>query len=136
MSFRWDSRPNPAGYAGYAYSAGGAPTLGQHGSMSRHEMRNVLFARGSSFKSGIRVNSPTGNIDLAPTILHLLSIAPADAMDGRVLHEALTDGDPANWQTTTHRAERSLPDSVYRQSITISQVGNAVYVDEGQSDLA
>ena len=136
MSFRWDSRPNPAGYAGYAYSTGGAPGLGQHGSMSRHEMRNVLFARGGSFKSGVRLESPTGNIDLAPTILHLLSIAPADAMDGRVLHEALTDGDPANWQTTTHRAERKLAEGTYRQSITVSQVGNTVYVDEGQAELA
>ena len=136
MSFRWDSRPNPAGYAGYAYSAGGAPTLGQHGSMSRHEMRNVLFARGSSFKSGVRLESPTGNIDLAPTILHLLDIAAGDAMDGRVLHEALTDGDAVDWQTTTHRAERSLPDGVYRQSITVSQVGETAYVDEGQAELA
>ena len=46
MSFRWDSRPNAAGYAGYAFSTGGGPELGQHGSMSRHEMRNALFARG------------------------------------------------------------------------------------------
>ena len=81
-------------------------------------------------------NSPTGNIDLAPTILHLLGIAATDAMDGRILRESLTDGDAVDWQTTTHRAERSLPDGVYRQSITVSQVGETVYVDEGQAELA
>ena len=58
MSFRWNSHVSPSGYAGYAFSAGGAPELGQHGSMSRHEMRNSLFARGGSFKSGVRIASP------------------------------------------------------------------------------
>ena len=45
ISFQWDSTPNYAGYPGHAYSSGGAPGLGQHGSMSRHEMQNVLFAK-------------------------------------------------------------------------------------------
>ena len=134
MSLRWDSRRNAAGYAGYAYSTGGAPALGQHGSMSRHEMRNALFARGGSFRRGARIKSPTGNIDLAPTILHLLGI-PAPAMDGRVLREALPGGKPVGWQTRAYTARRELPGGTYRQRIRVSSVGNARYVDEGNGGL-
>ena len=134
LSLRWDSRRNAAGYAGYAYSTGGAPALGQHGSMSRHEMRNVLFARGGGFIRGARVKSPTGNIDLAPTILNLLGI-PAPAMDGRVLREALIGGKPVGWQTRAYTARRELPGGAYRQRIRVSGVGNARYVDEGSGGM-
>lgn len=136
MSFHWDSRVSPSGYAGYAFSTGGAPELGQHGSMSRHEMRNSLFARGSSFKSGVRIASPTGSADLAPTVLHLLGIGGGEAMHGRVLREALTDGNPVEWQTETHRAERKVKSGTYRQQITVSRVSGTTYVDEGNGAYA
>ena len=134
MSFRWDSRVSPAGYAGYAFSTGGAPELGQHGSMSRHEMRNSLFARGGSFKSGVRIESPTGNTDLAPTVLHLLGVGGGETMHGRVLREALTDGEQVEWQTETHRAERRIGGGAYRQHITVSRVDGTTYVDEGNGE--
>ena len=136
MSFRWDSRVSAAGYAGYAYSTGGAPELGQHGSMSRHEMRNCLFARGGSFKSGVRVESPTGNTDLAPTVLHLLGLGGGGTMHGRVLREALADGDPVEWQTETRRAERRVESGTYRQHITVSRVDETTYIDEGNGAYA
>ena len=140
MSFRWDSRLSAAGYAGYVFSTGGAPELGQHGSMSRHEMRNTLFARGGSFKRGVRIESPSGNIDLAPTILHLLGIDASamngHVMDGRVLREALMDGAAVEWDTATYRAERSVGSSAYRQYITVSRIGDTTYVDEGNGHTA
>ena len=136
MSFRWDSRVSPAGYAGYAFSTGGAPDLGQHGSMSRHEMRNSLFARGGSFKSGVRIESPTGNTDLAPTVLHLLGLGGGETMRGRVLREALADGEPVEWETETHRAERRVESGTYRQHITVSRVDGTTYVDEGNGAYA
>ena len=131
MSFRWDSRVSATGYAGYAFSTGGGPELGQHGSMSRHEMRNSLFARGGSFKSGVRIESPTGNTDLAPTVLHLLGVGGGETMHGRVLREALADGEPVEWGTETHRAERRVESGTYRQHITVSRVDGTTYVDEG-----
>ena len=136
MSFRWDSRVSAAGYAGYVFSTGGAPELGQHGSMSRHEMRNSLFARGGSFKSGVRIESPTGNTDLAPTVLHLLGIGGRETMHGRALREALADGDPVECKTETHRAERRIDGGTYRQHITVSRVDGTTYVDEGNGAYA
>ena len=136
MSFRWDSTPNAAGFAGYAYSTSLGSGRGQHGSMSPHETRNVFFARGPAFKQSTTVATPTGNVDLAPTILHLLDLPGGEAMHGRVLHENLRGGpDAVEWQTTTHEAERSTPNGRYRQSITVSQVGATLYVDEGYGGL-
>jgi arylsulfatase A-like enzyme len=136
MSFRWDSTSNNAGYQGRAYSSGLAPGQGQHGSMSRHETRNVLFARGPDFKQGVSLTSPTGNTDLAPTILHLLGLPGGEGMDGRVLHEALRGApESVDWHTAVHYAERRVEGGFYRQSITVSQVGSTTYVDEGQGGV-
>jgi arylsulfatase A-like enzyme len=133
MSFRWDSQPNGAGYAGHAYSTSLGPGRGQHGSMSRHETHNILFAIGPSFKQGVVLDSPTGNIDVAPTVLSILGIPGAEDMDGRILREALADGpDAPQWQTETHEAQRPVNGGVYRQHIKVSRVGDTTYVDEGQ----
>ena len=132
MSFRWDSTPNTAGFAGHAYSTNLGPGRGQHGSMSRHETRNIFFARGPAFKQSAAVATPTGNIDLAPTILHLLNLPGSEAMHGRILHETLRGGpDAVDRQTTTHEEERITTNGRYRQAIKVSQVGGTLYVDEG-----
>ena len=136
VSFRWDDRLNASGYEGYVYSTGGAAGLGQHGSMGRSEMRCSLFARGGSFKRGVRIDSPTGNVDLAPTVLHLLGIGGGDTIQGRALTESLADGKPVRWQTSTHRARRGTGAGVYSQHITISQVDDTIYLDEGNGGLA
>ena len=138
ISLAWDSTPNQAGYPGHAYCTGLAPGLGLHGSMSRHEMRNTLVARGPSFKRGVAVSTPTGNVDLTPTILHILGISPAVPMDGRPLLEALEGGpDPASvqWATEVHRAERPVGGGVYRQEVTVSQVDATTYIDQGTARL-
>ena len=133
MSFGWDSRPNAAGYRGFSHASGGAPGLGQHGSMSRHDMNNVMLARGPSFARGARIASPTGNADVAPTVLHLLGLPIPPDMDGRVVSEALDDGGGAvEWTTEIRRAERRLDGGgMYCQQIRLSRAGRAVYVDEG-----
>ena len=132
MSMGWDSRPNGAGYAGFAYSAGGAPGRGQHGSMSRHEMSNVLIARGPRFRRKATVKSPTGNVDIAPTVLRLLGLPIPDDMDGRVLVEALAGGpESVEWSSETYTAERPLDGERYRQHVQVSKVKQTVYLHEG-----
>ena len=133
MSFTWDSEKNDTGYDGFAYSSGGAPGLGQHGSMSKHEMNNTLLARGPSFKTQTRITSPTGNVDIAPTVLGLLGLPVPDDMDGRVITEALVSGpDSVESMTDSHLAGREVLDWVYRQVITLSQVDSTVYLDSGR----
>ena len=147
MSFKWNSDPNDVGFRGQVGSTGGQPGQGTHGSMSRHELRNVMFARGPSFKTGIRVETPTGNIDLAPTVLHLSGgngTVGGVRMNGRVLHEALkgsedpegsvNPGEP-DWTTELHNAERRIGDLVYRQQIQLCRVGDTTYLEQGSSTL-
>ena len=138
MSFRWRPDANPAGYAGTVFSTGGTPGQGQHGSMSRSELHNILFARGPGFKNGLVTSVPSGNIDLAPTVLGLLGLPPAAGMEGRVLAEATSGGpDPAEveWFSDFHNTDCPVGDQVYRQQIRLSRVGNAVYVDEGTGSV-
>ena len=130
MSFAWNSTPNDAGFPGQTASWGGPVGVGTHGGMSRHELHNTLIARGPRFQPATVIDTPTGNIDITPTILHLLGLTGGDEMDGRVLHEALATGDaPADIEprTVTHTAE--LGD--YRQQVTVTTVGDSVYLDEG-----
>ena len=120
VSFRWDSSVNETGYLGTAYATYGEPGTGQHGSMSRHEMNNILFAGGPSFRSNLRLEIPSGNLDLAPTILRAIGLAGGSGMHGRVLEEALADGLDAaemDWSTESHHAEVDLGGAVYRQQI-------------------
>ena len=130
MSFAWSSAPNDAGFPGQTASSGGPVGVGTHGGMSRHELRNTLIARGPSFLQSAVVDTPTGNIDIAPTILHILGLPGGDDMDGRVLHEALKGGDnvpESECRSVTHTAE--LGD--YRQEVTVTTVRGSAYLDEG-----
>ncbi len=138
VSMRWNGSPNPAGYAGQVYSTGGIPGQGNHGSMSPHELHNILFAAGPNFKKRAAAIAPTGNTDIAPTVLHLLGIDPGIKMEGRILREALAGGprvDRVDWNVELYNAERPIPGGVYRQQIQISLVEETVYVDEGSSAL-
>ena len=87
LSFRWDSTRAANGFVGSADSAEGAPGLGTHGSGSPHELRCTLIAQGPSFRQGITSEVPSGNVDIAPTVLQLLGLASLD-FDGRPLLEA------------------------------------------------
>lgn len=132
MSFGWDASPNEAGYCGRVYAAYGGVGFGQHGSMGASEMHNTLLARGPSFKRGVRVTSPTGNIDVAPTALRLLGLPTPDDMDGRALAEALAGGpDTVSWSTHVITAERETEGHAYRQYVRVSRVGGTTYLDEG-----
>ena len=132
MSFEWNSTPNAAGFPGQTASCGGQVGVGTHGGMSRHELRNTLIARGPRFQRSTVIDTPTGNIDIAPTILHILGLPGGDNMDGRVLHEALAgvvDPSGVEPRTVTHTAE--LGD--YRQEVIVTAVGKSAYLEEGNA---
>ena len=53
-----------------------------------HRLHGVLYLYGNRVKRGARIDAPT-ILDIAPTVLSLLGIAPSRDMPGRVLTEAL-----------------------------------------------
>lgn len=131
VSFPWTSEKNDAGYQGYAPATGGAVGQGQHGSLSRHELRNTGLARGPSLRNGTTIPTPTGNVDLAPTLLHLLGVPIDTAMDGRILAEVLNEpGDIPAAVCRTH----SATSGGYSQRVQISKVGTTGYVDWGNRE--
>ena len=85
-----------------------------------------------------KLATPTGNVDIMPTVLRVLGVKAPDVMDGRVVEEALVGGpDPASvdWSTDIHKSERQVKGGVYRQEIIVSRTGDTQYVDEGSATL-
>ncbi len=131
MAFAWNSDPNSAGYPGRSPCVVGPVGAGVHGGMTSHELRNTLIARGPSFRRSTVIDTPTGNIDVAPTILYVLGLSGGEDMDGRVLHEALAGSDSPDieYRTETHSAQLGG----YRQQVTVTTAASSSYVDWGNA---
>lgn len=126
----WSDRPNEYGYSGYTtqtrYPA-------NHGTSSPFDLQITLIAAGPDIKSGVVIGVPTGNIDLAPTVCHLLDISPPPSMEGRVLHEWLVGGPAAsdlNVQEKIFTAHTRLEESNvdYEVQVTRLSTGGASYL--------
>jgi len=136
MAFRWNDSKNQFGTPGmidadWQRAAG----KGTHATLSRFDMHNTLIAAGPDFRRGQTDDLATGNVDLAPTILHILGIKAPREMDGRVLSEAMVNVDqvPAGGkaETKTIEAKKDFAAGTWRQSLKISRVGSTIYLDEG-----
>ncbi len=67
---------------------------GMHGGFGRDQTFNNMAATGPDFKKGFVDESPVGNIDIAPTLAHILGLQmpSVGTIRGRVLEEALVGG--------------------------------------------
>lgn len=132
LTFPWSSDANAFGVPGrdLACTSGGARLYASdHGSMSPWNVRNTCLAWGRDFKRGATVRAPSGNVDVAPTILHLLGVDDRAGMDGRVLGEALLEGpDPDKVVVQTRTSLVEAGD--YRAALQISEVDGRRYVDK------
>jgi arylsulfatase A-like enzyme len=115
------------------YSVEGTKGKGSHASLSRFDMHNTLVAAGPDLKKGLVNDIASGNIDVAPTILHLLGVQPSKPMDGRVLMEALVDSAGPAPKSTTKRLDATRDLGIFRwsQYLQFTEVEGAVYFDEG-----
>jgi arylsulfatase A-like enzyme len=132
---RWKPDANAYGAPDMIYSdtkgylAGG----GMHATLSPTDMHNICFAAGPDFARGMRDPLPSGNIDIAPTILWLLGVEPKEKMSGRVLTEALTVAGPPIDSVQSHHQEASWKGAtfVWRQYLDGSTVNGVSYLDQG-----
>ena len=97
------------------------------------DMHNTLIAAGPDFRAGIVDHLPTGNVDVAPTVLWILGVKPPQPMDGRVLTDSLTipgpkikSYEPGHFETT-----KELETSVWHQYLNFTEVNGVIYYDEG-----
>lgn len=88
VSFTWDDQVSVQGTPGVEFESVGGQR-GMHGGFGVNDVHNTLIANGPSFRASATVTTPTGNVDVAPTVAHLLGLSMPQA-DGRVIDEALT----------------------------------------------
>ena len=135
VSLRWMADKNDVGTPGMIISDLSAygPGQGMHGTLSRFDMHNTLVAAGPDFRAGVVDHLPTGNVDVAPTVLWILGVKPPKAMDGRVLTEALTIAGPKikSYEPGHLEATKQLETSIWHQYLNFTEVNGVVYYDEG-----
>lgn len=140
FSLRWTSETNLNGAPGclISESQGSNLSLGSgqkatHASLSPFDLHNTLVAAGPDFRQGYRDETPSGNVDVAPTVLKILGVTPLQPMDGRVLSEALNSPSERalKIESTELRADAGLPTGKWSQTLRVTKVNGVRYLDEG-----
>ncbi len=136
MAMRWSADvPGPGLPPGLVINSSTSygPRQGMHGSLSRYDMNNTLIAAGPAFRTGFRSETPSANSDVAPTVLRVLGLPMAAAMDGRVLEEALVGGAAPKVETETMQATATVGGRTWRQYLKVSRVDGRTYYLEGNA---
>jgi hypothetical protein len=87
---------------------------GMHGGFGRDQTFNNMAAIGPDFKTGFIDESPMGNIDIVPTLAHILGLQMPSigSIRGRVLEEALAGGKGSDAYTRKVIASTPSPNGV------------------------
>lgn len=129
----WDDRVNSAGYAGASY----LPGVAGHGTISHWDVHIPLIVSGPAFKNAFESALPTSNVDLAPTVLHILNIPIPATMDGRVMSEMLrkpVPGAASKAKKETIETKASYPGGTYHLTLERTILGNFQYVDGAKTE--
>src|SRR5262249_38875539 len=103
------------------------------------DLHNTCVAAGPDIRTGYRNTYPSGNIDVAPTILYLLGLKQTEGSgsDGRVLTEALAEAPLPN----ANPEKREISASVglgggltWKQVLQATEFGGETYVDQGNGE--
>ncbi len=137
LSLRWTDAKNEFGVPGMLHADFGRKAgQGMHGTLSPFDMHNTLIAAGPDFPKGAIETLPTGNVDVAPTILWILGVRPTAPVNGRVVvappggRAALTAP-----EETVLEANRDLGAGQWRQYLREVRCGDATYFLEGNGHL-
>jgi arylsulfatase A-like enzyme len=123
----WTDATNAHGIAGTSASNG----VAGHGSSSPFEIHNTLIAAGPDITPGATVSFPSGNVDFAPTFLHMLGLPIPASMQGRPLMEALRMPGARRSTPEVRKTQRvaTTSDRTYSQTafFSIVRVGSNEY---------
>jgi arylsulfatase A-like enzyme len=138
MSFRWRDAPNQHGVPGLIFADWKRkPGRGTHATFSRFDVHGTCIAAGPAFRRNFTSPYPSGNIDVAATVLHLLGIKPEEKLDGRVWHEALVNGSLTSDQPKEQRVSvwRDFETGRWKQYLLITRFGDTVYYSEANGSF-
>lgn len=137
VSTRWTRRPAPNEHPyievfndGYPeYAAGG----GMHVTLSPTDLHNTCVAAGPDFRAGVVDSLPSGNVDIAPTLLYLMNVPMQMPLDGRVLSEALNGTDSTLGKVELGRRDASirLAAGTWEQHLNFIELNGVRYFEEG-----
>jgi arylsulfatase A-like enzyme len=122
----WTDAANAFGMRGTTASGG----VAGHGSSSPWDVHNTLIAAGPDLKQGATIDTPSANVDFAPTFLRLLGARVPDTMQGRPLEEALAANSsavPGAVRTIEHTASTGDGSYSVTGNFTIVTVGAKEY---------
>jgi arylsulfatase A-like enzyme len=135
MSFRWYGDKNQFGVPGLIDADWNRPAgEGTHATLSPYDVHNTLIAAGPDLRRGFEDDLPTGNVDLAPTILHLVGIAAPPQFQGRMLAEAFTENEGSRSKgQASDSSVRVISNSKRGPKLKISSVDNSEYIDQADN---
>jgi predicted AlkP superfamily pyrophosphatase or phosphodiesterase len=129
LSFRGSEEKNRFGVAGmidadWNRKAG----EGTHATMSKFDVHNLCIAEGPDFRQAFETAVPSGNVDIAPSILGVIGFRPPSQIDGRLLDDAMI---PLPDQVPTRPTDflRAMHGD-WRQELVITHVGGTAYFEE------
>jgi predicted AlkP superfamily pyrophosphatase or phosphodiesterase len=137
ISLRWEPETNSFGVPGLFVGDTNKKGTGAHASLGAYDMHNMLVACGPGFRRGWIDTLPTGNADVAPTVLAILGVRSPRHMDGRVLSEALSnhEGSLPRVDGEIINASAIVGGTHWHQYLKISKVTGRVYFDEGNGEM-
>lgn len=124
LSANWSHDKNQYGYPGTTRLSG----VAGHGTLSPYDIHATLIAQGPAFKTATRTTAPTANVDIAPTLCHILQIPTGKHMDGRILKELLPGNPdtPKNITTKTHTTKTDT----YTLTLKTTTLNNHTYINQ------
>ncbi len=127
VDMNWDDRKNERGFNGTSYARG----VAGHGTSSPYEIHIPLICAGPSFKRNFVSDLPTSNVDIVPTILHIMDIPIASSMQGRVMEELLRNTVPTKERAKIQKVETqaTAPWGTYKLILEKSIWKNREYVN-------
>jgi len=137
VSLRWNSRPNRFGTLGQITTDTARPAgEGSHATLSEFDVHNTLIAAGPDFRERFTTSLPSSNVDIAPTVLHLLGLQRPQKKDGRIMAEGMEEkAERIEALNKTIQASRKFPNGEWQQHLRVSLVGETVYIDEGNGSF-
>ena len=102
---------------------------GMHGSGSRADTRNFMAAIGPDFKTKFKNAAPVGNVDIAPTLAHLIGVklTGPGTLKGRVIAEALKGGKAPKASRRVVASAKAA--NGFQTILNEEQVGSTRYID-------
>jgi len=125
VSANWSDTVAEGGLAGQTFQAG----VAGHGTSSPFDVHATLIAAGPDFREHATSDVPTSNVDIAPTLLHLLGMPIPPTMSGRPMVEGLSGRATSAVKVERFTEVVRSPDGKYELTAHISVALNHRYLD-------